>query len=226
MAEHEDMNEDMNDDDAPERASDAGDANGIEPTAPCRHREPIEGRTRLRQLPWRGKINLRGDADDARFHRRVARALEVSADASALPRKANRAAMHDDLTAFWLGPNEWLLHCPPARADSITRRLREQLAPLHHAVTEVTDYYTVLELAGEHAVAALARGCPLDLHAREFTPGQCAQSRFGHASILLHKLPPRDDAEPLFHLQVRWSFAEYVWAYLARVISSLPATSL
>lgn len=194
-------------------------AAGIEPTSPLQQHAPLEGPLSLRELPWRGKINLRGDPGDAKFMQATADVLGV-----ALPTVANTTATANttdgETTLFWLGPDEWLAHCELARADAVLQQLRRDLAPFHHAATEVTDYYSVLELGGEAAADALARGCPLDLHERAFTPGQCAQTRFGNAAILLYK-PGNMPRMPCFQIQVRWSFCNYVWDYLATVIASL-----
>ncbi len=180
------------------------------PTSPAHNRAPLEGKLTLRELPWCGKINLRGDPanpDDARFPAAATAALGF-----APPLQANTTAGDGDTVIFWLGPNEWLVHCALERCAPLRERLEQELAGLHHAATEVTDYYSVLELKGAQAAAALARGCPLDLHERAFKAGQCAQSRFGNAGVLLHK----PGAAPAFRLQVRWSFTGYVWDYLAR----------
>lgn len=206
----------------------ANAANTPAPTSPAAARAPLEGGTRLRELAWRGKVNLRGDPGDAEFTRAAAEALGV-----ALPTAPNTVAAdaRAAVTVFWLGPDEWLIHCPLADTGALRRRLRERLAALHHAATEVTDYYTVLELRGQDARAVLARGCPLDLHARAFPPGGCAQTRFGNASVLLYQPAGQlDDGDAnadeaadsaTFWIQTRWSFTDYVWDYLATVIDSL-----
>lgn len=194
-------------------------------TAPAQPRasSPLswEGDSKLRLLPWCGKINLRGEAHNPQFLEAARAALGASGASGAdisLPQPVNRTANGDATLIFCLGPNEWLLHCELERTETLLENLRKHLAPLHHAATEVTDYYSVLEVQGEHAIAALARGCPLDLHERVFKPQQCAQSRFGNASVLLYK----PAAAPRFHMQVRWSFTEYVWDYLVSALDGLP----
>ena len=189
----------------------------IKAASPGCQRIPVDGKISLRELPWCGKINLRGDTNlrdggNAQFLVAAAEALGV-----ALPLEANTTAVGAGLLIFWLGPDEWLLHCELEHTETVLAQLRQKLARIHHAATEVTDYYSVLELKGENAAAVLARGCPLDLHHSQFGANQCAQTRFGNASILLYK----PDTEPLFQLQVRWSFTEYVWDYLVSVIDSL-----
>jgi len=199
------------------------------PTSPAAGRAPVDGETRLRELSCCGKINLRGDPGDENFTRAAAEALGM-----ALPLAPNTVATDARVTVFWLGPDEWLIHLPLNDTESQLQQLRQHLAPLHHAATEVTDYYTTLELRGKHAAEVLARGCPLDLHPRVFRPGACAQSRFGNASVLLYQPAQLDEGSVAgdhddgnandssrFLIQVRWSFTDYVWDYLATAIDAL-----
>ena len=167
----------------------------------------------LQCIDWCGKINLRGDIDNAQFAETVQQICGVDA-----PRNAGEVAVGEQCTLFWLAPDEWLIHCPLAQTKPLLDQLHSRLHQQHFAATEISDYYVVLELNGADAADALARGCPLDLHPHNFARGQCAQTRFGNASVLLYK---PDDAR--FYIQVRWSFAEYVWEYLNRVIDSLDA---
>jgi len=198
------------------------------PTSALANRAPVDGDIVLRELPPRGKINLRGDAGDGEFTAAAAVALGV-----ALPVAANTVAVTDGVTVFWLGPDEWLIHCKLTDTDAWLQQLRARLTGMHYAATEVTDYFTVLELRGEQAAEVLARGCPLDLHPRAFPAGACAQTRFGNATVLLHKPAAVDNTvnntvdntvdSTVFRIQVRWSFAGYVWDYLTTVIDSQAA---
>ena len=56
----------------------------------------------------------------------------------------------------------------------------------------------------------LAKGCTLDLHPREFGPGQCAQTGLGKAAVLLATSEP--DAWAII---IRRSFADYLCRWLA-----------
>jgi sarcosine oxidase subunit gamma len=115
--------------------------------------------------------------------------------------------------ALWLGPDAWLLTCPPAEAAARIESLRVALAEVHAAVVDVSDDRAVIRLAGPSARDVLAKGCPLDLHPRTFAAGRCAQSLLAKASVLLH---PLDDAPggPVFDIYVARSFAHYLWAWL------------
>lgn len=159
----------------------------------------------LSERPFVGKVNLRGDAGDPAFRSAAEGGLGLE-----LPVEANTWCSNGDDAVFWLGPNEWLIHCADGAQVSMIEQLGRALVDIHSAVTDVSDYYMVLRLTGEKARELLSKGTPLDLHPTIFQSGMCAQTRFGHASILIGCM---DDA-PVFDIQVRWSFAEYLWQFL------------
>jgi sarcosine oxidase subunit gamma len=156
-----------------------------------------------------GKIDLRGSANERPFMRGVGRVLDLL-----LPVEANSSAAKNAVTALWLGPDQWLLTCPPDDAAFLISSLREALADTHCALTDVGDGRVALRLEGPSARDVLAKGCPLDLHPRAFTPGSCAQSLLGKADVLLHLRTDEPSAGPSFDLYVARSFAHYVWAWL------------
>jgi len=158
----------------------------------------------LEERPFLGKVNLRCDAADGEIAAAVAGVLETD-----LPVEPNTVAGSDAHTVFWLGPDEWQIHCPEDGQEALVDSLRTALEGRHAAVVDVSDYYVVVRVAGDKTLEVLAKAVPLDLHARAFAPGRCAQTRFHHASVLLHKL-----ADDRVDLQVRWSFAEYLWDHL------------
>ena len=152
-----------------------------------------------------GKIDLRGDAGDAAFMSAVEGALGTE-----LPLQPNATRASDSYTVFWLGPDEWLIHCPESSQSETASMLRKSLGEMHVAVTDVSDYYLVIRISGDKAREVLSKGTPFDVHPGVFGRGACAQTRFGHASILLHCV----DEDPVFDIQVRWSFGEYLWTFL------------
>lgn len=152
-----------------------------------------------------GKVNLRGSPDDADFTAKVRDTLGIE-----LPLVSNTTTSNDKYTVFWLGPNEWLIHCPQDSQTDLAATLGQSLQGQHVAVTDVSDYYLVIRISGTRAREVLSKGTPFDVHPSVFGPGACAQTCFGHATILLHCV----EEPPVFDVQVRWSFGEYVWAYL------------
>lgn len=158
----------------------------------------------LEERSFLGKVNLRGDAAREAFNSAVSGVVGCVP-----PGEPNAVASSGDYTVFWLGPDEWQIHCPEDAQGRLVGELRSALDGQHSAVVDVSDYYVVMRLSGTRTLEVLSKGTPLDLHPRAFPEGRCAQTRFGHATVLLHKL-----AADVVDVQVRWSFAEYVWTYI------------
>jgi sarcosine oxidase subunit gamma len=161
----------------------------------------------MQELSLAGKICLRGDFSNASVTTAARETLGVSVELD-----ANTFVRNGDVSAFWLGPDERMIFTDLAATTQQISELKKKL-PGKTSVTDVSDYYTVIRLSGERVRPILASGTPLDLHQTVFRKGQCAQTRFGTASVML---AVQDDI-PVIDLQVRWSFAEYTWKYLCKV---------
>ena len=159
----------------------------------------------LTELAVPGQINLRGRPLDTAFLAAAGSVLDCR-----LPVSPNTVQTAGDLTILWLGPDEWLILSPPEAETAIIARLREALAGIHAAVTDVSGNLAQLRLAGNHARDVLTKGCSLDLHPRRFQPGQCAQTLILRCGIILHQI----DDRPSYDLLPRRSFAEYLWMWL------------
>lgn len=156
-----------------------------------------------------GKIELRGDPGDRVFMTAVGRMLDLL-----LPGEPNTTAGRGDVSALWLGPDAWLLTCPPDAVATHIGDLRIALADVHAAVTDVSDGRVALRLAGPNARDVLAKGCPLDLHPRAFAVGSCAQSLLGKTSVLLHLVADDAGRGATFDVYVARSFAHYLFDWL------------
>ncbi len=159
----------------------------------------------LGERPFRGHLNLRGSARDIGFLDGVRTVLGLD-----LPLIPNTSASGDGVTALWLGPDEWLLSLDSDQAEEAAAKLRDALATVHAAITDVSHARTVLGLAGPDAREVLAKGCGLDLHPRAFAVGACAQSTLAKATVILHLV----DATPTFEIHIGRSFAQYLWVWL------------
>jgi len=146
--------------------------------------------------------NVQGDATRAEFADEVLRQFAI-----ALPQSPNSTTRSDPLIAFWLGPRSWLLVADlprPPLTDFIDKR--NALNALGGALFDVSASRVAFRVRGPHAMAILASGCPLDLHARAFRTGACAQSVFGRVNALVYK----SDDFPTFVVMVARSFARDV----------------
>ena len=169
----------------------------------------------MREVPFVGQVNLRGDAADAAFGSKVHGLLGAN-----LPVAANTWNTGSDCQVLWLGPDEWLVTAPDGRNEALCAALRAALQGIHHSVTDVSANRTVIELSGANARLVLAKGCPLDLHASAFKAPQCAQSVLAKSQVILQCV----DARPVFRLFVRPSFAPYVAEWLVDAATELHAS--
>jgi len=154
---------------------------------------------RLNERPFLELVNLRGDPADVAF----ASAVE-SVTGCRPPAKPNTVARGNGYDVLWLGPDEFLVRSQQQQSTTLEAKLREALAGQFAAAVDVGSGYTVLEVSGEKVRDVIARGCPLDLHPRILAPGQCAQSHYFKASIVL--VPVSDDT---YEFVIRRSFADY-----------------
>jgi sarcosine oxidase subunit gamma len=154
------------------------------------------------------QLNLRGPASDAHFAHAVRAALGCE-----LP-SANRWSGTPARGVLWLGPDEWLVVAPDAEREALLAALERALRDTRHALTDVSANRTVLDLSGSDARVLLARGCPLDLHAGAFGPGQVAQSLLARIEVILQCVAADVPQASAFRLFVRNSFAEYAALWL------------
>lgn len=169
--------------------------------------EALRGRARLREKPFITKYTLRADADA------ISAAVETSTGL-ALPAEPLTSSASGDIAWLWMGPDEWMLVLPQDDGGTIPAKLAEELAGLHHQLTEVSDYYTVIELSGRRARDMLMKLTTLDVHPRAFREGQVTGTNFGRAVAVLWLVSDGEDG-PVFRLFVRWSLADYLWCLLA-----------
>lgn len=151
-------------------------------------------------------MNLRGDPSDRQFVNAANKVLRV--DLPLQPNTFNAGLS----TAYWVGPEEWLIASPAGERPTLPALLEDALADMHASSNVLNGGYAAMRISGRNTTALLAKGCTLDLHPRQFSTGQCAQSGLAKASVLLSKV---DDA-PVFDVFVRRSFAEYLALWLRR----------
>ncbi|MET7656116.1 sarcosine oxidase subunit gamma family protein [Streptomyces sp. NPDC005486] len=163
------------------------------------------GAIRLAELPFLTQLNVRLDAKGA-----AADAVGLALDLQ-LPLQPNTVVRAGELTALWLGPDEWLLVGPPGGVGDLESRIRTAAADEPVSVTDVSAQRTTLLVTGTRARDLLAHGCPLDLHPRAFGPGRCAQTTLARTQIVL---VARDETRAGFWLLVRSSFAGYLADWL------------
>ena len=102
--------------------------------------------------------------------------------------------------ALHLAPDEWLLIGAPADAPMLMHRFAAVAAP--HSLVDIGERSPGLQIAGSHAVALLAAGCPLDVE--RMATGACTRTLFGKAMVILWRTGDG------FTLEYARSFDDYV----------------
>ena len=167
--------------------------------------EPRAGAPRIEEKSFQGFINLRGRSGNTGFQAATLKVLGCEP-----PSTPNTVIDSADYRIYWLGPDEWLIMTPVGQQDELKSRLHKALSGVFSSVVDNTSGLTTLHISGDNAAALLATDCPLDLHAREFKAGQCAQTRLARATMTLSPLAD----ETGFEVIIRRSFADYLLLWL------------
>lgn len=123
-----------------------------------------------------------------------------------LPTKPKTSAATKGRTAFWLGPDEWLL------IDETGGDLMADCAAsgVVHSATDISHRNTAIIVSGPAAADTLNSACPLDLSLSAFPVGAVTRTVFGKIEIILYRAE-----EDTFRVECWRSFADYAFGMLA-----------
>lgn len=148
-----------------------------------------------------------------KFHDRVSLRADKEAIAGlgkaigvALPKDIRTANTKDEVSALWIGPDEWFVIGP--QGTGLEEKLNKVKSGLF-SVVPIGHRNTGMFVSGKNAVAVLNAGCPQDLSLDAFPISACTRTIMGKAEIILW----RKD-EHRFHVECWRSFSNYVWKHL------------
>jgi heterotetrameric sarcosine oxidase gamma subunit len=168
------------------------------------------GQASLAERKFIGKLIVRGNSEQ------IAPRIE-SAGGIVLPILQCTTAAAGELTALWLGPNEWMLLTPANEESVVGANIKAALQGSYHQLADVTDYYTIIRLRGKKAREMLMKLTTLDMHPSKFPLGTVKGSIFGRVPGVLHCLSGVSTDVPDFDLIIRRSHADFLWRLLALV---------
>lgn len=140
-------------------------------------------------------LRVRGAAD--RVLDAIGEALAVD-----LPRDPNRTNWAA-IGAVWLAPGEWMIVGERVDRDAVLAAAAGAAAA---HLAEVGDGRVLYVVHGDHARTLLAKGCTLDLHARSFGAGRCAQSALAQVLVLIEQR----SADACFHIYADASYTRHL----------------
>ncbi|KPF46272.1 sarcosine oxidase subunit gamma [Rhizobium sp. AAP43] len=155
-------------------------------------------KVRLTAAPVAVRVSLRAGADAVAG---LSKALGLT-----LPTKPKTSAAAKGRTAFWIGPDEWLL------IDETGGDLMADCAASGtlHSAADVSHRNAAIIVSGPAADVTVNTGCPLDLSLVAFPVGAVTRTVFGKIEIILHRV----EAET-FRVECWRSFADYAFGMLA-----------
>jgi heterotetrameric sarcosine oxidase gamma subunit len=98
-----------------------------------------------------------------------------------LPLHAKRIA-NGSVSAAWAGPGHWLMADEGGTPDDFEERPQYSLAGLA-SVTGQSDGRSIMRVSGPMVRRMLAKMIPIDLHPREFLPGDAALTVASHINV-------------------------------------------
>lgn len=145
-------------------------------------REPAgpAGAIRIRLLPDAGMIVLRVHPGDAAVMPAIEAAL-----GGRLPQAPNTTASAREGTLCWLGPDEWLWLGAAATAPTLLPAVEAATSGAAALALDIGAGRACFEVAGTRAIDVLRKGCPLDLHPREFGAGRCARTLLARSAAMI-----------------------------------------
>jgi sarcosine oxidase subunit gamma len=111
------------------------------------------------------------------------------------------------------GPGVWLA-AQESGGNEFAAALEAEIGAMA-AVTDQSDGYAVLRLAGPKLRDALAKIVPLDVHPAAFERGDVASTVAWHMGVTLWRLEDAADGSPVFEFAVFRSLAAGFWHALA-----------
>jgi heterotetrameric sarcosine oxidase gamma subunit len=120
----------------------------------------------------------------------------------------------DSLSFIWAGPGRWLARTSVQTGAALEATLRSELSTVASVINQ-TDGRCVFRIGGPSVRDVLAKGLPIDLDARVFSPGDTALTLVGHVSVHLWQVDPMPTYEFAVPRSFAASFCEWLLAAAA-----------
>ena len=129
------------------------------------------------------------------------------------------ARVENNGVAFvWAGPDQWLAIAERGQGRDLEVELKAAVAG-NASVVDHSDGRVVVRISGPRARDVLAKGVPIDLHARAFGPGSVAITHASHIGVILWQLDDTPTYELALFRSYVDSFAHWVFESAAEYAS-------
>ncbi len=161
------------------------------------------------------KLIIRGQNKD--FIKAIGKNLNM-----VLPTEANTSTSAEQLTAFWLSPDEWMLISnETVSEDNNTYQIEDELIKNISkvklgAVTDVSDQFVMLNIKGSKVFDLFATGSPFNFNDFKTKNGLVIQTILTHIDVIIHHKEINE-----VNLFVRRSFSQHLHSWLSDSASRL-----
>ena len=159
----------------------------------------------IKELPFVGKINLRGDTKDRDFISNAGSVLDIL-----IPTEPNTKIQNKDLQVIWLSPNEWLLSfLNESHFFRILEELNNKLNPEKTSITDISENKTVIRIEGNKTTELLRKFIVLDIDNVLNSNLRVAQTIFVKIPILIIR-NHNDQERQSFDIHLNRSHSNYL----------------
>ena len=159
----------------------------------------------IEELPFVGKLNLRGNSKDKDFLNNAGSILKTL-----IPLDPNTKIQNKDFQVIWLSPNEWLLSF--FNNDifiEILNKLYNQLNPEKTSVTDISENKTIIRIEGNHTSELLRKFMVIDIDNVLNDNSRVAQTIFVKIPIIIIR-NHLDEEKQSFDVHVNRSHTKYL----------------
>ena len=135
----------------------------------------------IEEIPFIGKLNLRGNPKDKKFLSDISSILEV-----VIPLEPNTKIQNKNFQIVWLSPNEWLINFFNHNIFNETLiKLKNKLNPEKTSITNISENKTIIRIKGNKVNQLLRKFMILDIDSILKNNSKVAQTIFVKIPILI-----------------------------------------
>ena len=159
----------------------------------------------IEELPFVGKINLRGNTKDRDFLSNAGSVLDVL-----IPTEPNTIITNTELQIIWLSPNEWLLSFfKNENFIKIFNELNTRLNPEKTSITDISENKTIIRIEGDKTTELLRKFMILNIDEALKDNLKVAQTIFVKIPILIIRNHLNEEKQS-FDIHVNRSHTTYL----------------
>ena len=159
----------------------------------------------IEELPFVGKINLRGNTKDRDFLSNAGSVLDVL-----IPTEPNTIITNTELRIIWLSPNEWLLSfLKNENFIKIFNELNTKLNPEKTSITDISENKTIIRVEGDKTTELLRKFMVLNIDEALGNNLKVAQTIFVKIPILIIRNHLNEEKQS-FDIHVNRSHTTYL----------------